>query len=280
MKIKTFLIMLVLVLGLFSPCAFAHDPSEDEPRDPRSYREGSLRLGAFWIGQFDSSIVARADNFPLGIYIDLSRELGLSDSVTVPRANFSYRFSRRHQLNLEYFRIRRTKQHEFGRVIEIGDIEFPIGVRINIESVSRIYKASYTWIFYDRDKVRLGATFGLNVIDFELGLTVDAINIGDDIVSERTAQTAPLPVFGLRLNYRATEKLNLLIAADTLLVEIGSYGGTYLDSYALVEWRFSKRFSAGGGLNFLNLELDYDQDLIAELRHSYRGVTAFFGIHF
>ena len=110
MKIKTFLIMLVMVLGLFSPYAFAHDPSEDEHRDPRSYREGSLRLGAFWIGQFDSSIVARADNFPLGIYIDLSRELGLSNSVTVPRANFSYRFSRRHQLNLEYFRIRRTKQ--------------------------------------------------------------------------------------------------------------------------------------------------------------------------
>lgn len=253
---------------------------EEEPRDPRSYREGAFRLGAFWVGRFDTSIVARADSFPLGLYIDLSRELGLSDSVTVPRAHFSYRFSRRHQLNLEFFRVRRTKTTEFGRVIEIGPIEFPIGVRINVESISSIYKASYTWVFYDRDKVWLGANFGLNVINFQLGLRVDEINLGDDIITAREAQTAPLPLVGIRMFYSATPKLDLIIAADTLIVEIGPYAGDFLDTYALVEYRFSRRFSVGGGLNFLKLELDYDQDLIAELRHSYRGVTAFFGVHF
>ena len=129
-------------------------------------RSDSFCLGAFWVSRFDTSIVARADSFPLGLYIDLSRELGLSRSVIVPRAHFNYRFSRRHQLNLEYFQIRRTKSHELGGTIEIGDVEFPLGVRVDVESVSRLYKASYTWLFYDRDKVTLGATFGLNVVDF------------------------------------------------------------------------------------------------------------------
>ena len=99
-------------------------------------------------------------------------------------------------------------------------------------------------------------------------------------MKERATQTAPLPIFGLRLRYQATDKVGLIIAADTLLLEIGSYAGTFLDSYGLIEWRFAKLFSFGGGLNFLNLELDYDDDIIAELRNSYNGVTAFFGVHF
>jgi hypothetical protein len=280
MKHSKHLIMLVLVLGFFSPSAIAHDPSEDEPTEQRSYREGTLWLGAFWIGRFDTSLTARADDFPLGIVVDLSRELGLGDSVTVPRGIFSYRFSRRHQLNLEYFRVRRTSRTEIGRTIEIGDNEFPIGGSVSVESKSRVYKASYTWVFYDRHKVRLGATFGLNVIDFDVGLTADTINMGDDVVSERTARTTPLPVLGLRLHYRATRKLGLVVAADVLILETGSYEGTFHDSYAMVDWRFSKRFSIGGGLNFLSLDLRYDRDLIAELRHSYRGVAGFIGIHF
>jgi hypothetical protein len=78
----------------------------------------------------------------------------------------------------------------------------------------------------------------------------------------------------------ARRGLTLIAAADVLIVEIGSYEGTYHDSYAMVDWRFSKRFSIGGGLNFLNLNLSYDRDLVGELRHSYRGVAGFIGIHF
>ena len=273
-------VFLVLVLGFLGSFAYAQDPSVDEPADPSSYRHGSLRLGAFWISRFDSSLIARSDDFPLGIYLDMSRELGLSDSVTVPRVNFSYRFSRRHQVNMAYFRIHRVGEATLDRTIVIGDTEIPEGSTVNGDSDSKIFKVAYTWIFYDNDKVALGATFGVNVVDFDLGLAVEFLDTGEYLVSEHASQTTPLPVLGLRLNYQATEKLTLLVNVDTLLVEAGRYGGTYHDSYVLLEWRLSKVFSIGGGLNFLALDLDYEQDVIAEFRHSYRGVAGFLGVHF
>jgi hypothetical protein len=76
MKAETTLVMLVLALVLFSPCSFAEDEAEEE----RDYRYGSVRLGAFWVGQINHSVVARSPDFPVGVFIDLSEDFGLDVS--------------------------------------------------------------------------------------------------------------------------------------------------------------------------------------------------------
>jgi len=278
MKAKTVLFMLVLILGFFSPCTFG----EDEPEEERDYRYGSIRLGAFWVGQIDTSIVARSESFPVGIFIDLSKDFALNDSITVPRGMFGYRFSRRHQVNVGYFQISRDNQVVLDRTIEIGESVFPIGARVNLSYDTRVYKAAYTWLFYDSDKVVLGASFGLNIVDFgaRFDAAVGAEPIGEGEIRETTATTAPLPVVGLRLVFRATRRLSLVAAADFLVVEYGKYGGTYQDNYALLDWRLSKIFSIGGGVNSLDLELELEEDILASVRHRYRGVIGFVGFHF
>jgi len=278
MRTKTFFIMLVLAAGLFSPCAFA----EDETGETKDYRYGSVRLGVFWVGQINSSITVRSESFPVGAFIDLSKDFGLGDSVTVPRGIFTYRFSRRHQVNFNYFRISRDNQIVLERTIEIGENEFPVGAVINTFSDVKVFKAAYTWLFYDSDKVVLGASLGLNVVDFNVGLNV-AASAGfnaDGEVKGTAGTTAPLPVVGLRLVYRATPKLSLVAVFDVLVFEAGSYRGTFQDSYALLDWRFSKHFSVGGGFNSLNLDLALEEDILASMRHNYRGVMGFVGVHF
>jgi len=271
-------IPLVLALGIFCPCAFA----EDDPEEEKDYRSGSIRLGAFWVGQIDNTIVARSESFPVGLFIDLSRDFALSDSITVPRGMIGYRFSRRHQVNFGYFQISRDNQVVLERTIEIGESEFPIGAQVDFSYDTRVYKAAYTWLFYDSDKVVLGASFGLNIVDFGARLTggVGAEPIGETEIRETTATTAPLPVLGLRLAFRATRRLSLVAAADFLVVEYGKYGGTFQDNYALLDWRLSKIFSIGGGVNSLDLELKLEEDILASVRHRYRGVIAFVGFHF
>lgn len=271
-------IPVLLALGFVSPCAAA----EDEPEEAKDYRYGSIRLGAFWVGQIDNSIVARSEDFPVGIFIDLSKDFGLSDSVTVPRGMFGYRFSRRHQVNVGYFQISQDNQVVLERTIEIGESVFPIGARVDFSYDTKVYKAAYTWLFYDSDKVVLGASFGLNIVDFGARLTaaVGVEPIGETEIRETTGTTAPLPVLGLRLAFRATRKLSLIAAADFLVVEYGKHGGTFQDNYALLDWRLSKIFSIGGGINSLDLELNVDDDTLASVRHRYRGVIAFVGFHF
>jgi len=282
MKVKKTLIAFVLLLGFLGPWAFAHDPSEEETRDPRSYRGGSLRLGAFWTGQIDTSIILRSAGAPAGLYIDLSKDLKLSDSVTVPRGFFSYRFSRRHQVNFSFFQIHRESRFELKKTIEIGEHVFPEGSFAEAFSRAQIYKAAYTWLFYDRDKVVLGLSFGLNIIDFDFGLNaaLGPEAAADDQIRETAGVTAPLPVIGLRLAFRVTPKLGLVAAADLLDVEYGKYGGTFRDAYAILDWRFSKHVSVGGGINSLNLGLELEEEVLASFRRNYRGAIVFLGVHF
>jgi hypothetical protein len=278
MKARTVLVILALTLGFFSPYAVA----EDEAEEAKDYRYGTIRLAAFWVGQIDNTMVARSASFPVGIFIDLSRDFALGDSFTVPRGMFGYRFSRRHQVNVGYFQVSRDNQVVLERTIEIGESEFPIGAQVNFSSDTRVYKAAYTWLFYDSDKVVLGASFGLNIVDFGARLTgsIGAEPIGETEIGETTGKTAPLPVVGLRLVFRPTRRLSLIAAADILVFEYGKYGGTYQDNYAMLDWRLSKIFSIGGGVNSLDLELEFEEDIVASVRHRYRGVIGFVGFHF
>ena len=270
--------ILVSVLVLVCPCA----SGQEEPEETPDYRYGSVRLGVFWVGQIDHSVVARSEDFPVGIFIDLSEDFGLGNSVTVPRGMFTYRFSRRHQVNASFYKINLSHQIVLDRTIEIGENEYPIGAQVDTFADVTFYKASYTWFFYDQDKVVIGASAGLNVIDFNVGLKgmLDVGGAGGDEFVESGGTTAPVPVIGLRIGYRATPKLSLVAAVDFLSLEIGEWGGSFRESYALLDWRFSKHFSIGGGINSLNLDVSFDDDVLASYRQNYRGAIAFFGVHF
>ncbi len=278
MKLERAFVLLVLGLACIAPSSYA----EDEAGEERDYRYGSVRLGVFWVGQISHSVVARSPDLPVGVFIDLSEDFGLGDSVTVPRGMFTYRFSRRHQVNASFYKIKRSHQVVLDRTIEIGENEFPIGAQVDTFADSTFYKASYTWLFYDTDKIALGASFGLNVIDFNVGLkgTFNVAPLGEDEVVESGGTTAPVPVLGLRIAFRATPKLSLVAAVDFLSLEIGEWGGTFRESYALLDWRFSKHFSIGGGINSLNLEVSFDENVLATYRQNSRGAIAFFGVHF
>ncbi len=278
MKLERAFVLLVLGLACIAPSSYA----EDEAGEERDYRYGSVRLGAFWVGEINLSLVARSPVFPVGVFIDLSEDFGLGDSVTVPRGMFTYRFSRRHQVNASFYKIKRSRQFVLDRTIEIGENEFLIGAQVDTFGDSTFYKVSYTWLFYDTDKIVLGASFGINVIDFNVGLkaTFDVAPLGEDEVVESIGTTAPVPVLGLRIAFRATPKLSLVAAVDFLSLEIGEWGGTFRESYALLDWRFSKHFSIGGGINSLNLEVSFDENVLATYRQNYRGAIGFFGVHF
>jgi hypothetical protein len=247
----------------------------------RKYRSGVVRVAAFVVPTIDTTIVARSENVPLGIYIDLSKDLGLADSATVPRVAFSYRFSRRHQLDFDWFPLDRSTTHELGRTIEFLGREFEIGARIDVDAEIAVYKLLYTWLFHDQGKITLGGSVGLNVLDFDLGLRVDPLNAPEVPVEEKAGLTAPLPVIGFRLVYRATRKWALIFTADLLAVDILDYSGTLQDVYLVTEYRLSKVVGIGGGLNSLGFDLKVDDDdALAELRHNYRGILAFLAFHF
>ena len=182
--------------------------AEDEKRQKGNpHRGGALRLGGFWVFQIDTAVGVKSQDFPLGIHIDVSKDLGVTDSATVPRVLLSYRFNRRSQLDFDWFSIQREGGKRLERTISFPRREFEIGVGVEAFTDISIYKAVYTWLFHDDPKVRLGISAGVHVVDFEVGVDAGPDRIGDADLSERAGITAPLPVIGGRLVYQVNPKL-------------------------------------------------------------------------
>jgi hypothetical protein len=260
------------------PLARAEDEKE---KKAHPYRAGALRLGAFWVFQIDTMVGVKSQDFPLGIAIDVTKDLGLTDSATVPRAMFSYRFTKHSQLDFDWFSIKREGGKRLERTIDFGRQEFEIGIGVEAFTDISIYKGVYTWLFHDDAKVTLGLSAGINVVDFDFGIDAGPVRFGDEGFSERAGITAPLPVFGGRLIYRVSPKFKVLFTADVLMVKYGDYSGTYQDVYALAEFKLSKRFGIGAGLNVLGLDLTVDGDeRLGRFQNTLTGVMIFGTVYF
>ena len=267
----------LLALTLF-PAVAADEPVVEEQQE---YNKGTLRLTAFTLSNIDTTLVARAESIPLGVFIDLSKDFGLTESETVLRVFFKFRFARRHQLDFDWFALNRDSTTTLERRIDIGEIVIEPGTTVELETHLSFNKLLYTWLFYDGGKVTLGASAGLNFFDFGLDLQSDP-SLGEiEPRQQRTDVAAPLPVFGFRLNFATTPKLSLGFAADLLLVDIGDYSGTLQDIYVAFDYRLAKWFGLGAGINSLSLNLKVDNDdVLAEFRHSYRGFLGFVTFYF
>lgn len=140
-------VLSVAFLGLAVPFASARVGDSDS--SDRGY--GAVRIGGFFVTQFNTSIVARTEGVPLGLIIDFDRDLGLSDSVLVPRLFFNYRFSRRHRMGFDVFNTRRDSTVVLDEEIQIGDEVIPIGATFTAMTDVTVYKAVYTWLFHDSE---------------------------------------------------------------------------------------------------------------------------------
>jgi hypothetical protein len=277
---KRIISAVVVAMLLAVPAAEAQEAQQDTER-PSRFRGGVVRFGGFHAFGIDTTVAAKSQRFPLGIHIDMSKDLGISDSDTVPRVALTFRFNKRSQIDFDWYSINRSALKRLEREISIGPIDFPIGVQVAAFTDVSIYKGVYTWLFHDDPKVNLGLSAGLHVIDFAVGIDAGPDRIGDRDFSERAGVTAPLPVLGFRLIYRITPKFGLLFTSDALMVKFDKYSGTFQDTYAFAEYRISKRFGLGGGVNVLSLDVTVDDDeRLGRIQHTLTGVVGYAAVYF
>ena len=73
----------------------------------------------------------------------------------------------------------------------------------------------------------------------------------------------------------------MLFTADVLMLSYGDYSGTFQDVHVLAEYRLSKRFGLGGGLNVLGLDLDVDgDDRLGKVQQTLTGVVVYGAVYF
>ena len=274
--------MLLGMTGLHPVSALAQQ-SEELPWYEQ--RHGELRLGGFFIHSTDTQVLLESNSNPLAATINFQRELGIDGQATVGRLRFAYQFGPRHRLDLSYFSIERDGQSIIiDREIEFGDITIPVGAAVDSHFDTEILKLAYTNMFYRSEKVRLGASAGINFSSFDLGTRFEVTPPPGQtpITGQEGADgVAPLPVIGGRVSYSISPKWIWITSIDVFGIDTGGYSGTLTDIEFLIENRVSTHFGWGAGLEVLSFNLkSTDDDLTGTFQTSYRGINLYASFYF
>ncbi|MDH3837742.1 MAG: hypothetical protein OET81_11225 [Desulfobacteraceae bacterium] len=225
----------------------------------------------------------------LGLTVDVEDLLGLDTTNSVFRVDAIWRFTenRRHRIDFTWFSFRRDGDTTIGRDFTIKDnegneIDIPAGSQVNTKFNLDIYKAAYSYSFFQDDRMDLALSLGLYVMPIDIGLqATGVIN-----VDETERFTAPLPTLGLRADFAITPKWFLRTGVEVFYLEIKEFTGTIYESHAAIEYLPWKHFGFGLGFNTFNLNIeadgeDYPQiDFVGEIDFKYSGLLLYAKLFF
>jgi hypothetical protein len=221
-----------------------------------SWERFSISFGGFLTG-LNNDIQLGSQTVGLGVIVNVEDALGLETTSTVLRSEVNYNFGkrRRHTAGLEYFGLFRNALKVLESDIEIGDQIFPIGTEVNSKYNLQIYKARYSYAYFQDKRVKLDASFGLFVMP--ITFSANALNFK----GTATDFVAPLPVLGIGSTFAITPKLFVEQNVDFLYLKISNFKGLITDVNLRVEYNAWKHFGFGTGLNTFRLNIDaYEKD--------------------
>jgi hypothetical protein len=174
----------------------------------------------------------------------------------VPRIDGHYRFAPKHRVDFSWYKIDRGGQIVTQRGLDFGDVNFPAGTAIDSELNTETIKAAYTYSFYRAPQIETSLSVGLHVTKMEASLQSAGLGI-----AEATSATAPLPVFGFRLDYSFSPKWLVRTKYELFFLDnFDTYQGALNDFTIAIEHHTFKHVGFGFGLNRSSLDLEIDED--------------------
>lgn len=225
----------------------------------------------------------------LGVDIDVEKALDLDSTSTVFRADALWRFTKnhRHRLDFTWFSLRRDGNRRVIDDITIEDddgntITIPSGTSVEAFFNLDIYELAYRYSFFQDDRIDLAAGIGIYVMPIDFGIKVSGLL--DEEEEEKF--TAPLPVFGLRMDVALNPRWFIRTGAQVFYVEIDNFEGSIMEFRAALEYNPWKHVGIGCGFDTLGIRLESEDedwpgiDLKGEVEFNYTGFLFYLRLFF
>src|SRR6476620_11076692 len=257
-----------LLLLVFSMCLLTLSPplqAEEgtDTKQPDTLPDKFMLRGG-WAYVFGSRITAAVGGPVLGVgtSVDFTTTLGGSTSTDAFRVDTLYRFNDRHAIGFSWYRVGLSGEKNLNEQILIKDQTISAGTSTSTSLSFNIYRLLYDYSFYRNEKVELGISPGLYMMQTKFHFagqgTINNVAGSTTIVNEEL--TLPLPSIGLVANYNITPKLGFQSRYDFFYLSIGNYTGTMFEFYAGLEYRLFKHFAMGAAYDRLQASLRGDGD--------------------
>ena len=240
----------LLTTGVLSVTGAESETSASDGPRYLPWEKGSLKLGGF-VTAFNSEVGFGVDAGT--VTLNAEELFGLDTSLTVFRAEAMYRpgKSRRHQLDLTYASFHREGSATLDNELEIGDVTYPVGARVESEFNFDIIRGSYSYALLQDERMRIALGLGVYAVPLKYGLKITTTS-GRSAV-EGADTTLPLPSLALRGDFQLIPRLFLYTGIDVMYLEIGDFKGSLLDVNAGLEYRPWKYVGFGLGYNGLSM---------------------------
>lgn len=221
-------------------------------------RSFSLKAGVMQ-HDVDASI---ATTGPLGRPrgVDLQK-LGLDDKQYVPWITAKWHFTERWYVQGVYTSFDKSGSRQIGTTVEFGDLEFPIGARIDTDLAADIYIINAGYTIIDRDRGNIDIGLGLHLVDLDFGIAgkVQVGNVITPVGSTSEDALAPLPNIMSSGRFALTDNIMLEGDVGYFALEIDDYDGKFVSARINLEWQPFDHVGFGVGYQILDLDLDIDK---------------------
>jgi hypothetical protein len=281
----------VVIVSILAACVLGAAPALADPlpgQDQES-RVLSDRLNIS-LGYFEpnfSTTVAAGFGGVLGAFINVERQLQMNESLGVFRLDGFYRFNARHAIDWTYSTLNRDGITVIDESIEFGDPpqEFRVGAVVASKFNTTLFATNFKFSFINNGKVDAGVSAGLFTYEYDLQLAGKAavLDPPGEPVSDQLADTrllAPLPAFGMFVDYAIRKNLVFRGNVRALNIEFGDFTGKFLDTKFTLDWYFYKHLGIGIGAARTSIDFRDDGDDPFRVTYEYGGFMAYLAIAF
>ncbi|WP_129774515.1 hypothetical protein [Peristeroidobacter soli] len=242
MRIQEFprAVAVVVAIGLISLArsAAAEQCNECIPDHPLMSDAWYFSAGAIYA---ESNVTANLNRGIVGTLIDFEDDFGLAKDDTVGLFDARWHFTRRWQLEVEYFKLDRSNEKQTQRVIDWGNLNIPINSVATATFNFEDFRVSVGYAFFRSKDKEVGLGLGAHVARLEAGLSTR--NLGSDFAS----QTAPLPFITLYARVALADRWLLNMRVDRLSLSTGNIDGDVFSSGVDLIYQPWRHFSVGLG---------------------------------
>lgn len=276
-------IVLFVLVSIGVPVS-AQLPGQEEDYPVIASRWG-LELGGTAVDLQTSAAVGFGSS--AGTFINLEELLGLDTSQQTFRLDGFYRIKPRHTLDFGYLSLNRTATKDLQEQFSFGGREFELGAALTSTFDMDLLRVLYEYSFINNGRVNAGLAAGLSTFLIKGQVTGEAIlrddhgnEIGTGFTTERTSLLAPVPSFGMFVEYGVTKWAILRLRAGSLNLHVGDIKGRFVDVRATMDFYFTDHVAIGVGLHNTDLRYtDVGEDPV-QVDYRYEGVSAHLGLSF
>ncbi len=239
-----------------------------------------LSIGAN-IENYDSKLSINTNN---NNEYSLENSLGFNKQVNTGWISGWYRVGDKHRIKLTYTPIKRTSNIQSTKDITINETTIKSGSTIDSMSKTDIFDFSYIYSLHKTPQLDWGLTAGIYTLINRTQVLAQGEILSDgqdipvfktDYSSEQRLQ-APMPLFGMSINYEITPSWRSHAAARYLSLKIGEIDGEILSAEIGTEYYFHKNWGAGLALSSFDLNVN-SQSIVANtaLGWAHKGVQIY-----